>query len=498
MWILLTLFALLHNPSIIHAAECDLVVGQGESHQTVQSALGAITSDKRSICVKDNKTYGRETISVSGTANSPLVIKSHPSNTSRPKFQDNDPFPPMDVNVYEPVIKILGSFITLDGLEVSRSSSIGMSSFNNTNVILRNVVVHDTYNHGIKAEQSPEFFVTGATLYRTTMKGTVTDCLRTAGCKIPEVIMIKNSENGHVENSRIFDDGSPGKGGVLTAYRSDGVVFKNNEVYHVQGNSMHIDNSDNVLYENNLIYETCESTKTLGNGLYKLSERGKEQANWQYYGSNITLKNNLIVNKNNGINFGTCQEMEAGDVCPLMNVTVENNTIVGAQEFALRLAAHNRSGNIQVKNNIFHDLDDNNPDGSNGLPQSSLTFSNNIWSTKPSFAGNDAQVPNIGNVFDSSVNLESCVSAPLDVSKYRVKSAYAGKGADVSKVGVLTNLPALDPTPTGNQPEENWDLDNDENIDLFDFNEFVRKVIRNQEAWSSVASFIAAFRLDAQ
>ena len=114
------------------------------------------------------------------------------------------------------------------------------------------------------------------------------------------------------------------------------------------------------------------------------------------------------------------------------------------------------------------------------------------------FAGNDAQVTNLGNVFDSSVNLDSCVSAPLDVSKYRVKSAYAGIGADISKVGVLTNLPALDPTPTGNQPEENWDLDNDENIDLFDFNEFVRKVIRNQEAWSNVASFIAAFRLDAQ
>ena len=118
-----------------------------------------------------------------------------------------------------------------------------------------------------------------------------------------------------------------------------------------------------------------------------------------------------------------------------------------------------------------------------------------MWSTKPSFAGNDTQVPQLSNVFDSTVNLSSCVTAPLDLTKYRVKSAYAGIGADISKIGVGAELPPLDPTPTGNQSDENWDLDNDNDVDVFDFNRYIKKIMTNQESWSSVGSFIAAFRL---
>jgi hypothetical protein len=493
MAFILFLLSLVYNsietPHQIRAqSACAIVVGQGEAHATVQSALGAITTTKRTICVKDNKTYGRETISISGSTASPIVIRSHPDNTKKPKFQDTDPFPPITVNNYEPVIKILGSHLILEELEVSRSSGIGISSFNNSNVTLKNVDVHDTYNHGIKAEESPEFFVTGATVHRTTLKGTVTDCIKTSGCKIPEVIMIKNSQNGHIENSRVFDDGSPGKGGVLTAYRSDGVVFKNNEVYHVQGNSMHIDNSDNVLYENNLIYETCESTQTLGNGLYKLSERGKEQATWQYYGSKIILKNNLIIHKNNGINFGGCQEMKAGDVCPLNDVTIQNNTIIGARDFALRFSSHTQSRNIKISNNIFHDLNNDQPDASNALPLSSLSFANNIWSSKPSFASSDKEIAQLNNVFAKSFNLATCVSAPLDITRYAIASTYSGIGADISKIG--TDKGGFTPPP----PAENWDLDNDSDVDVFDFNQFMVKVMKKTESWSKLASFIAAFQ----
>jgi hypothetical protein len=47
-------------------------------------------------------------------------------------------------------------------------------------------------------------------------------------------------------------------------------------------------------------------------------------------------------------------------------------------------------------------------------------------------------------------------------------------------------------TPTPIQGNE-WDLDDDNDVDVFDFNQFVVKVLKKTESWSKLASFIAAF-----
>jgi hypothetical protein len=51
----------------------------------------------------------------------------------------------------------------------------------------------------------------------------------------------------------------------------------------------------------------------------------------------------------------------------------------------------------------------------------------------------------------------------------------------------------VDPPPTVT-PAENWDLDADGDVDVFDFNQFVRKVMNKTESWSKLASFISVFR----
>jgi hypothetical protein len=43
-------------------------------------------------------------------------------------------------------------------------------------------------------------------------------------------------------------------------------------------------------------------------------------------------------------------------------------------------------------------------------------------------------------------------------------------------------------------PTENWDLDTDGDVDVFDFNQLVRNVMNKTESWSKLASFISVFR----
>ena len=55
-----------------------------------------------------------------------------------------------------------------------------------------------------------------------------------------------------------------------------------------------------------------------------------------------------------------------------------------------------------------------------------------------------------------------------------------------------TNTPGASPT---NEPED-WDLNNNGVVNLYDFNIFIRRVIRGNQQWSNMSQFIVAFRAD--
>ncbi len=520
------------NTLVKSQAGCDYVVGNSETYSEIgtNTAMDVLKQTPsggwagKTICLKDNKTYPVSTITKDGSSNAPLIIRSHPQNSGRATFTDTRSWPAMCGNDFNFTIKISASYVQLQGIEVSRSSGRGIAVANSLYVDIKDVVVHDTFLSGIHVEDSPNTIVDGAQTFNTTLKGEVTACITSTcpkdnprddtpdsvGCTIPDTVVVKNSPNSTVKNSLIRDDKSPGKGGIMLAYRSDGVTFSNNEVYNVKGNSMHIDNSDNVLYENNLIYETCSTAeKDLGNGMYFLAERGgKPEDPWTYYGSHITIRNNIIVNKRGGILFGTCQQPNTTDSCPVKDVLLENNTVVGIvsvdepkagiqANYALQF--RKKEGNtvfelIVVRNNIFHmrkTIQPTDPHGASQVPASQITFNGNIWTKKPTFATGDVQVNDISTVISNTTGLTACPSQRISPDAFRSAAQYSGKGADVSKVGIGrgSNTPFSSPTP---MPD--WDFDNDHDVDVFDFNRYIKKVMTNQDSWSRLASFVAAFR----
>ncbi len=543
--ILVFLLVFAHANTLVKSqAGCDYVVGQGETFTEVGNPAtttkdvldqAGVNWAGKTICVRNNKEYPGMIIEKGGTTSLPLTIRSHPNNSSKPVFKDTKAFPDYDKQFSgNDGIWVNADSVTVDSLEVSRASRhgvyVGAQSGIRKNVILLNLTIHDTFNTGINITKSEQVLVDRAEVYRNQLVGTVTNCLDfpPSQCTISEVVKATDSDHVTIKNSRITEDMSPGRGGVLTAGRlSTNISFTNNEIYGNTGNQMHIGNFTNIVFENNLIEGTTGDT---GTGMFRLGERyPRDKVNYTFRGDNFVFRNNLLVGLARGINFDHCEGVDtnldgtetwvSSNSCPFNNVTVENNTVVGIgaqdsgakedKEFALKIAAMRGypANNITIKNNIFHTVNGQAgdvPDLDNGLG-SRVSFEGNIWSDNPYITSADQEIRNLLGVFPANPDLTRTFTGRVDPSLYQVATTYNGKGADISKVGINRDgttppIPIQSPTPspTPEGDTSDWDLDEDSDVDVFDFNRYIKKVMTNQDSWSRLASFVAAFRFNAQ
>lgn len=472
----------------------ELTVGANDTYKTIESAINAAGSSTagKVICVRNNKVYGRTLIDKGGTAASPLVIKSHPQNSARPVFRDDTPYPDWRNRNDDgaQLVTIRASHVIFQGFELARSSATGLSAggvlkkigenkyqeIPEENIQIINVSVHDTYGDGIKVLYGKNVLIESCELYRNEMVGTVTDCMKfpNAICSIGEVLKVRHSDTVTVQNCSIREDMSRGRGGILNT-DSFNTTYRNNEIYMSDGNYLHIGDASNIVMENNLIFANCGYRV---NGLYKLAERyppTQDPYPWKG-GSGYVIRNNLIVGAEKGFNFGGCEGYVAargksekywtpGHACPFKNVTIENNTVVGIgiqdgkededNERALIIGdmKGNPASNVRIRNNIFHSTDDGKGDGEdlkNALT-GDVVFSGNIWHDKNQLTNGDVEIPNLTGVFANNPNLNYCVPVgqKLNPANYRVAEAFAGKGADVSKIGInaASNNPNPDPVP---------------------------------------------------
>ncbi len=470
----------------------NLVVGASESLKTVEAAVNALGNNGsgKVICIKNDKVYGVvPVIQVSGSQAAPLVIKGHPANperngTKKPIFRDDTAYPKWQDRDLpgiggSPIFNIKANHVILQDVEVARSAKTGIdlggTADNNLreNIQLINVVVHDTYADGIRVLYANNVLIDNCELYRNEMVGTVTDCMSypNAQCSIGEVLKVRHSDRVTVQNCSIREDMSKGRGGVLNTDSSN-TTYKNNEVYMNTGNMLHIGDASNVVMENNLVYAVCGEK---ANGLYKLAERyppTKNPYNWKG-GTNYTLKNNLIVGMAKGLNFSGCEGYvlekgdtnkiwQAGHPCPFNNVLIENNTVVSTgnqnskedetKEFSLVIGDQRNDpvANVRIRNNIFQSVEDGtgNHEDVDIKAQGDIVFSGNIFHDREQLGQGDIQVNNLTGVFSQNPNLNSCITGRIDKTKYRVAQAYAGKGADISKVGRNVNDEDNDDEPT--------------------------------------------------
>lgn len=486
----------------------NLIVGASETHKTLDSALKAVGSNGagKTICLRNDKVYGPAgAITASGSATSPFVIMGHPDNptvngTKKAIIRDDTPYPNWrdrenpNVKQYNAVV-LRGNNQVLRDIEVARASKqgvvLGGTGDNDLreNIKVINVVVHDTFGDGIGVLYGKNIKIENCELYRNEMVGAVTDCMKqpNAICSIGEVLKVRHSENVTVENCSIREDMSKGRGGILNT-DSKNTTYRNNEIYMNTGNLLHIGDAANVVLENNLVYATCGDK---ANGLYKLAERyPPTTVNYKWKGgTGYTLRNNLIVGMARGINFGGCEGYlkkkcneddpnwpecrnnpnsdytqkiwPEGHACPMDNVLIENNTVVGTgnqnsnedepREHSLVINDFHGDpvSNWKIKNNIFHSVDDDAVDHDDVFIQAlgDISFTNNIWHDRSPLGQGDVQIKNLTGVFTGNPNLGACITGRIDKNKYKVSNAYQGKGADITKVGRFASTDDEEQTP---------------------------------------------------
>ncbi len=444
------------------ATNCTVVVGNGSGEfPDIPAALNSLGNNVagKTVCVKNNKIYGQLNIkNKHGTASAPLMIVAHPANTGNklPQFKDTST-PMVESTQYRGAIDIdSSSHIVLEGLEVAQSPSIGIDIVKSNNILVKGVIIHDNHTQVIRVGSSNTVTVDGCQVYN--YKKYIVPLIA------PEALFTGDSENIVFQNCKLWDNISKdGNGGVLATLRSTNVTFRNNEVHAPYvGPALHPDQSKNVLYENNVVINYC-STPAGGAGFYWLDEVYPKQGYRTQHGESITVRNNLIIGPaRTGLSVGGCEKKGSpGDdrymdgECVAKNIVLENNTVVGLIETPEKPSAafrysssHDKAPQgLSIKNNIFHTIDTITQENSPGEQY----FDGNIWSktpynTKPS---KDSVVSNLDGVFSSGINLNSCVPVPanLDISKYinnyKTTTAYNGKGADVSKVGIKTTLPPV-------------------------------------------------------
>lgn len=494
-------------------ATCSVVVGSSSGEfPDIPAALTSLGNNVagKTICVRNNKIYGQLSIeNKHGTAVAPLKIVAHPANTGNKLPQFKDDSEPMAVSTrYIGTIDVdSSSHIVLERLEVAQSPAIGIDIIKSNNILVKDVVVHDNYFQVIRVGGSNTVTVDGCQIYNYEK-----DLESGLG---PEALMAHDSENVVFQNCKLWDNISKhGGGGVLAALRSTNVTFRNNEVHAPYvGPALHPDQSKNVLFENNVVASYC-STPPGGRSFHWLDEVYRQPGYRTQHGESITVKNNLIIGPIIGLYMGGCEKKGSpGDTqymdgeCVAKNIVLENNTVVGLIETPEKPSAAFRYASnfdkapqgLSIKNNIFHTTGALTQGNSPGEQY----FDGNIWSktpynTKPS---KDSVVSNLDGVFSSGINLNSCLPMPanLNISKYvnnyKTTAAYNGKGADVSKVGVKSNLSTITPSPTTLTPSPttiNWDLNDSGKVDIFDFS-YIVKGFGTSFGISEVVEFVKAF-----
>jgi hypothetical protein len=238
-----------------------------------------------------------------------------------------------------------------------------------------------------------------------------------------------------------------------------------------------------------------------------------------YFGHN-TLVTGKDTNNNNTFDLNALFQMnfnanQAADGDAVFTGLIENNVFDISKEpkapFNIKLSGNDK---VTFRNNLLPaSLESNSPLRGNG----------DIYYTQPQLTNAlvdlNFPIPAIGA---PSVDVAALRKA-VNTANYHLKQSSAAVNAGNGQLPVVGAIPATKlevakkwdynsfarvgvpdigafelgsvsgPSPT-DMPSENWDLDNDGDVDAFDFNQFVLKVMKKTESWSKLASFIAAFQ----
>lgn len=311
------------------------------------------------LYVRAGTYHEKVVISNSGTANNPITISAYPGETPVIDGQNNIP------GDWSHLLRLGGSYIVVNGLEVKNSASVGVAITGSHNEVHNLNVHHSWYNGILIVENAYDNLVEGCEIWwnvRQNEDGTMGESGWAIG------LANRYSDYTILRNNVVYNNWGEGISSVETEH----TTIEDNVVYDNYAVNIYIMNAVYTLVQRNLVYHTGDNRWYMAPGIAFCDEAYLGHARLRY----TTVINNMILGGNRTFYFWQ-DHPDSG----LKHSLIAYNTFVNSHSGANFEIEPGNHENSRIENNIFLQEDslpiadvDNDPD---------LHFSHNLWSKTP-------------------------------------------------------------------------------------------------------------------
>ena len=432
----------------IDAYYIDPINGNDSNSGTVNSPLKTIQKGVDVAGANDND--GNKVYLAGGThyLDRPIAINSHSGEEGAPLTIQSAPgeeaiIDGRRVSQQDALINVRDvNRIDITDLEIRNAPSYGIEVVNGKHINIKDNLIYKTQGMGIRVRgyiaestyegdttvKSSDVTIQGNGVFQTNLinsgakKGTDN---WGAGIQAWNVDRVKVVDNTVGENY--------GEGIGLTVV-DDGVVA-NNYLYDNYSVQIYLDNAVDSKVKNNFTFNSGDRRFYRDNfsasGIVMANEIHDVANPEQYYLNNNTITQNIVVNANTGIMYGTWagihQNKASENWRGLKNTNITHNTVYNSEFHGIKFYGDNNTNNVNVAKNIFSQesgeismIDD----------LTGINFQRNVWS---------------GNYPGDGFSSTGAIAEPIfinpgsyRVSDYQLQSnPFISDGADVNNYSLL-------------------------------------------------------------
>lgn len=372
-------------PAVYNTTSCTVTVNAGQS---IQAAINSAQSG-HVICVRAGTYHEQLTF---GINKSGITVRAWPGE--QPVLDGRNVIPS---GKYQGLVQINASNVTVDGFEVRDSNARGVIIGHPTNgttslrnAIIRNMVVHGSYDSGININGSDEYHLINILIENNV----VYDNLRknAGGADGGSALSFVDVDDSIARGNTIYNNF--GEGLVADRWTSN-LTFEDNISYDNKNANIYLTTTANPRIQRNLVFCTDDRDWWRDDkgkpppGIMLRDEDFEGQSVKPPASSGQVIINNIVVGC--GINFGVSTQFDGGG---LNGGLVANNTFVNARgENSVNNVLFEGDANYRnssfVNNLILQSIDTSVPTAtiltSLGDPDlSTFTLANNLYSHPPS------------------------------------------------------------------------------------------------------------------
>lgn len=428
--------------------------------QTIQYAVEQLDPGD-TLYIRGGTYHEVVRINAQGTQDAPITIRTYPGESViidgkfrlpegdyLPQSVSDTPYGRTTGFIFTPLLRIAGEYIELHGpLEVARSRGSGLVIFQGItdrahHITLEDIVVHDTKWQALRVARADDVILRNIEVYHSALfapfdrPGAVMNW--------PGAFKLSNVTRAFVEGCQIYANWGEG----FDSTKSSDFVLENCTIYDNWAINVYVNRVERAEYRNNLIYCTNRDYLRGGDPPAGIAFNNEDSTVDYAPVSDILIMNNVVVGCGNNLSFWGAQDNND----PISRVRIYNNTFVRSVSNVARpkalIVREDILQDVEIKNNIFYQLDGDLVAGS-GDARRSVDFAANLWwdgkgTLPPPHAQSSSDVIADPDLLNPEVEL---VRGTLTRTPFRLTAMSPAIDAGVALTVVTTDMDGKPRTP---------------------------------------------------